>query len=407
MKEKISVVGVGLSPEDLSVRAQKIITAADVLAGGRRLLGYFPGHPAQKIVLDRNVEATLRKLKTGSRGKKIVVLASGDPNFFGVSPLVIAVFGKERVCVVPNITAFQGAFARAGERWEDASFISLHGRDIAGMRKIFHAEGPAVIYCDDNNTPAAVARWLIKAEPCAAQWKTRVFENLGQRDERIIAGALKIFQHCRFAALTMMIISAQQARDSAPSEGGLGIGDEQFHHDRGMITKKDVRLLSLARLGCGNNRVLWDIGAGSGSVSIEAARLYPGMQVFAVEQDARRFTQLEKNIKKFRTVKVTAMRGSAPGALKNLPRPHSVFIGGSGGRLAAILQQVKKSILPQGSVVLNGVTMDTVKGATDVFKKWKWRYSVTAVQLGQLESNRQPEIFRAENQVFILHGTKA
>ena len=188
MKEKISVVGVGLSPEDLSIRAQKIITAADVLAGGRRLLGYFPGHTAQKIVLDRSVEATLRKLKKGSRGKKIVVLASGDPNFFGVAPLVIAVFGKERVCVVPNITAFQGAFARAKERWDNAAFISLHGRDIAGLKKIFHAEGPTVIYCDDKNTPAVVARWLIKAEPCAAQWKTTVFENLGQQMNVLLRG---------------------------------------------------------------------------------------------------------------------------------------------------------------------------------------------------------------------------
>ena len=205
----------------------------------------------------------------------------------------------------------------------------------------------------------------------------------------------------------MMIISAQQARDTAASETGLGIGDEQFHHERGMITKKDVRLLSLARLACGNGRVLWDIGAGSGSISIEAGRLYPSLAVYAVEKNSERFTQLEKNIIKFKAAKVTAVRGSAPGVLKNLPRPHSVFIGGSGGRLAAILQQVKKSILPQGSVVLNGVTMATVKGATDVFRKWKWRYSVTAVQLGQLESNRQPEIFRAENPVFIVHGTKA
>jgi precorrin-6Y C5,15-methyltransferase (decarboxylating) len=406
MKGKISVVGVGLSPEDLSVRAQKIIMAADVLAGGRRLLGYFPGHTAQKIVLDRNIEATLQKLKKSSRGKRIVVLASGDPNFYGVSPLVIAVFGKERVCVVPNITAFQAAFARARERWDNAVFISLHGRDIAGLQKIFHAEGPAVIYCDDKNTPAAAARWLMKAEPRAAQWRTRVFENLGQRDERVTEGALKTFLRRRYAALTMMIISAQQARDCAGSAAVLGIGDEHFHHDRGMITKKDVRLLSLSRLGCGNGRVLWDIGAGSGSLAIEAARLYPGLAVYAVEQDTVRFTQLEKNVKKFTAENVTALRGSAPAVLKNLPRPHSVFIGGSGGSLAAILRQVKKSIRSPGSLVINGVTLDTIQGAIALLKAWKWRYRVTAVQLGQLESSRHPEIFRAENPVFILHGTK-
>lgn len=405
MKEKISVVGIGLSPEDLSIRAQKIILAADVLAGGRRLLGYFPGHAAQKIVLDRNVEATLQKLKTGSRGKKVVVLASGDPNFYGVSPLVIAVFGKERVCVVPNITAFQGAFARAGERWDNAAFISLHGRDISGLQKIFRADGPAVIYCDDKNTPAAVARWLITAEPRAAQWKTRVFENLGQPDERITAGALKIFQRRRVAALAMMTITAETLHDTKAPVSGLGIGDEHFHHDRGMITKKDVRLLSLARLGCGNNRVLWDIGAGSGSLAIEAARLYPGLRVYALEQDSGRFAQLEKNIKKFNALNVTALRGSAPEVLKKLPRPHSVFIGGSGGSLFDILQQVKKSILSPASLVINGVTLDTIKGAIALLKAWKWRTTITAVRLEYLDADKKPEIFRAENTVFIIHGT--
>jgi len=186
---------------------------------------------------------------------------------------------------------------------------------------------------------------------------------------------------------------------------GLGIGDEHFHHDRGMITKKDVRLLSLAWLACGNGRVLWDIGAGSGSLAIEAARLYPGLRVYALEQDSGRFAQLEKNIKKFKALNVTALRGSAPEVLKNLPRPHSVFIGGSGGSLFDILQQVKKSILSPASLVINGVTLDTIKGAIALLKAWKWRTTITAVRLEYLDADKKPEIFRAENTVFIIHGT--
>jgi precorrin-6B C5,15-methyltransferase / cobalt-precorrin-6B C5,C15-methyltransferase len=405
MDKKISVIGVGLSAEDLSSRALKIIAAAEVLAGGKRLLDYFSGHRAQKVILDRGVEATLRKLKKERTRGNIVVLASGDPNFFGVAPLVSKIFGPERVSVLPNITAFQGAFARAKERWDNASFISLHGRDIAGLQKIFLAEGPVVIYCDDKNTPAAVARRLIAEEPRTARWETRVFENLGQPDERITAGALKIFQRRRSSLLAMMIIQTEKLSDTKAPQPGLGIGDDNFHHDRGLITKRDVRLLSLARLACGNNRVLWDIGAGSGSIAIEAARLFPGLRVFALEQDSGRFAQLEKNIKKFKAQNVTALRGSAPGMLKNLPRPHSVFIGGSGGRLSDILQQVKKSILSPGSMVVNGVTLETLKGAVAVLKAWKWRTTVTAVRLEYLDAGKQPEIFRAENTVFIIHGT--
>ena len=405
MKKTISVVGIGLSPEDLSRRAIKVIAAAEVLVGGKRLLGYFPGHTAKKIVLDRHVEATLRQLKKKSRGQNIVVLASGDPNFFGIAPPVISVFGKERVSVLPNITAFQGAFARRGERWDHAAFISLHGRDISGLQKIFSAEGPVVVYCDDKNSPDVVARYLIAQEPRAAAWQAGVFENLGLRDERIFEGALKTVQRRRSAPLAMMIINAEKLPDAGQHEISLGIADEKFDHDHGMITRKDVRLLALARLACGNGRVLWDIGAGSGSLSIEAARLYPSLQVYAVEQDARRFSQLEKNIIKFRARNVKAVPGSAPEALKALPRPHSVFIGGSGGRLADILKQVKKSVLPQGSVVANAVTIETVNCATSTLKKWGWHCTVTAVRLEYLDNSKQPEIFRAENPVFIVHGT--
>ena len=407
MKKNISVVGVGLSPEDLSARALKVIAAADLLAGGRRLLGYFPNHRARKIVLDRHVEVALRKLKQAGRGKNIVVLASGDPNFFGVAPLACSIFGTERVSVLPNITAFQGAFARMGERWDHAAFISLHGRDITGLQKVFHAEGPMVIYCDDKNNPAAVARWLIGEEPRAAAWQARVFENLGLRDERITGGSLKAFQRRKSAPLAMMIINTEKLPDAGQHETSLGIADEQFDHDHGMITRKDVRLLALARLACGNGRVLWDIGAGSGSLSIEAARLYPSLQVCAVEQDARRFSQLEKNIIKFRARTVKAVLGSAPDALKALPRPHSVFIGGSGGRLADILKQVKKRIPASGSVVVNAVTIETMNCAAAMFKKWGWHCTVTAVRLEYLDNCKQPEIFRAENPVFIVHGTQA
>jgi precorrin-6Y C5,15-methyltransferase (decarboxylating) len=407
MKTHISVVGVGLSAEDLSLRALQVIEEADVLAGGRRLLGYFPGHRAKKVVLDRNVEATLRRLQRESRGKHIVLLASGDPNFYGIAPLAASVFGAERMTIQPNITAFQGAFARAKERWDNALFISLHGRDIAGLQKIAHAEGPAVIYCDDRNTPAAAARWLMDAQPAAAAWQARVFENLGQDTERVFTGTLKSLARRSFGSLAMMIITAAKPPEKAARVSFPGIADEEFSHDRGMITRRDVRLLALARLGCAHSRVLWDIGAGSGSLAIEAGLLYPELTVFAVERDTRRFSQLQKNIKKFRLRNVTALCGSAPDALKKLPRPDSVFIGGSGGRLDAILQLVKNSMPAGGNLVINGVTMATVKGAVDLMKKWKWRYSVTSVQIGQMESVRQPEIFRAENPVFIIHGTNA
>ena len=407
MKSMINVVGMGLSPEDLSPRAMKIIMNADILAGGKRHLAFFPDHAAQRVVLDRNVETTLTGLIKSCRGKRVVVLASGDPNFFGVAPLVCKVFGKKNVSVLPNITAFQAACARVRENWEDAVFISLHGRPLAQLDSIPADDRTVVLYCDGNNTPARVAQYLVRYDKGFKKCQTWVFENLGQQDERISDGILEKFKNYSAAALTMMIIKTKKGIAGHHDEKRIGIPDAEFCHDSGMITKRDARMLTLSRLGCGNNQVVWDIGAGSGSISIEAARLYPGIEVYAVERNRERFLQLEKNIKKFRAAGVHAVLGSAPAALKTLPGPQSVFVGGSGGNLSGILQEVKKRISKNGNLVVNCITITTLAQVLQLFKKWQWNYTVVSVQIAHLKSREQPEIFRAENPLFIVHGTKS
>jgi precorrin-6Y C5,15-methyltransferase (decarboxylating) len=407
MKSMINVVGMGLSPEDLTPRAVKIIIKADILAGGKRHLAFFPGHTAQRVVLDRNVEATLTVLKKSCQGKRVVVLASGDPNFFGVAPLVCKVFGKKNVSVLPNITAFQAACARVRENWEDAVFISLHGRPFAQLDSTPADGRTVVLYCDGNNTPARVARYLVRHDKGFKNCQTWVFENLGQQYERIAHGNLEKFKNYSAATLTMMIIKTKKGIASHYDETRIGIPDAEFCHDSGMITKRDARILTISRLGCGNNQVLWDIGAGSGSISIEAARLYPGIEVYAVEKNRERFTQLEKNIKKFHTAGVKAILGNAPAALKKLPCPHSVFVGGSGGNLSAILQEVKKRMSKNGNLVVNCITITTLSQVLQLFKKWHWNYTAASVQIAHLKAEDQPEIFRAENPLFIVHGTAA
>ena len=407
MKKMINIVGIGLSPEDLSLKIVKVIEQADILAGGRRHLAYFPGHRAKKIVIKKNIQDAIDRLKKDTRAKRVVVLASGDPNFFGIASRIVQAFGKERVSIEPNITAFQAAFARIKEPWDDAAFVSLHGRDLSCLDKALEQNGSVVIYCDNNNAPDKVSRYLIDIDGNFKKCRAWVFENLGQHDERITAGTLKTFQTFPSSPLAMMIVKTKSSDNAQKSKKYFGILDEDFYHQKGMITRRDVRILVLSRLACENNMVMWDIGAGSGSVSIEAAVLYPSLQVYAVEKRPDRFKLLVKNIKKFKTHHVHPLFGSAPEVLKKLPRPRSVFIGGSGGKLESILQEVKRNIPDDCTVVINCVMLETLARATEVLKRWKWRYTVTAVQLAGFSSNDNPEIMRAENQVFILHGKKA
>jgi precorrin-6Y C5,15-methyltransferase (decarboxylating) len=395
-----------MSPEDLSVRAVQTIKGADVLVGGKRHLAFFPEHRGQKIIINRDIEAAIRNLKKIATNKKIVVIASGDPNFYGIGGHIITACGKQNVSIIPNITAFQAAFARIREPWEDASCISLHGRPIAALDTLASSGKTAAIYCDGNNSPAAVARYLIDQNRTFKNSHAWIFENLSQADEKISRGKLGKFTRVNASPLSLMIIKTTPHH--APDQGSatLGIADHEFYHQRGMITKSDIRILSLARLGCGNGSVLWDIGAGSGSFSIEAARLYPSLSAYAIEQKPARFRNLKRNIVKFKTGTVHACQGSAPEALKALPAPTHVFIGGSGGNLVSILEAVQRRILPHGSVVLTCVMLDTLNTAIRFFKHWNWQYTVAAVQIANLSGAAMPEIFRSENPVFIVHGTK-
>ena len=402
MKKKSHIVIIGIGPclQDMSVQALRKVASAQVLVGGRRQLALFPGHTGEKIVIGRDAASLVKSLKTKLRGKSAAVLASGDPNFYGIAALFYDNFPKEVISVIPNCTAFQTAFARIKEPWDTAVFISVHGRSISALDRIVRNPGTFVVYCDGVNTPAAVSAYLIKKDILLESCKVWVFDSLGMAEEKIFAGSLKKIRRLKNSDLSMMIIK-NDAPCIIPS---IGIADSAFAHQRGMITKRDVRLAALARLELTGGLVLWDIGAGSGSVAIEAANMYPCMAAFAVEKDLKRFRELEKNIKKFRLANVTAIHGSAPAALAKLPSPDRIFIGGSGGELAAILKQAKLRLKPGGCVVVNCVVMESLDAVAACFKKWKWRYEVTSMQLAHLSSGKTPEMFKAENPVFIMQG---
>ena len=180
----VQVVGLGMSPDDLTPRALKVIREAQVLVGGRRLLSYFPDHPARKIPLGKDPEGTLGQLPALAADLRVVVLASGDPNFYGVGPLVLKLLGPEQVVVHPNITAVQAACARLKMAWQDASVVSLHGRSFQPLAEsLSRGADRVLVYTDPEHTPEAIALWLL----ARGQEEARlcVLENLGQATERL------------------------------------------------------------------------------------------------------------------------------------------------------------------------------------------------------------------------------
>lgn len=396
----ITIIGIGLGRDDLSGRFLRIVESAPVLIGGKRLLSLFPEHTGEKIVIGKAAATLVKNLPKKLQKKKAVVLASGDPNFHGIAALFYEHFPKDQIKVIPNITAFQAAFAHINEPWNSATFISVHGRGITACDAIIRMPGVCAVYCDGVNTPAAVAAYLLEKDSGLAKSAAWVFECLGTDKEKITSGILKKMLQVTASPLSMMIVKKEPCR---PCQS-LGIPDYLFAHDRAMITRRDVRLMALARLELEDGLVLWDIGAGSGSVAIEAANAYPRIQAHAIEKNIRRFSQLKANIRRFRTPNVIPLHGAAAEVCAELPRPDRVFIGGSGGELAAILKIIQKNLGDDAIVVVNCVTLDTLDTVLACLKKWRWRYEVTSVHNARLDSDSRPVIFRSENPVFIVQG---
>ncbi len=419
----VQVVGLGMSPADLTPRALKVIGEAQVLVGGRRLLGYFPDHPAVKIPLGKDLEETLRQIPALAATRRVVVLASGDPNFYGVGPLVVKLVGAGQVVLHPNITAVQAACARLKISWEDAVVVSLHGRSWAPLEAALKQEGKLIIYTDPEHTPAAIARFLL--DRGHSQVRLCVLEDLGQDTEHLKVLSLQEAQEQEFSPLNLVVVLPESAAEGEfasrePGRGAavkgpepgpagpagihLGLPEEALAHEGGLITKAEVRAVVLAKLQLHPGQVLWDVGAGCGSVGLEASLLMPGGKILAVEQDPQRAAQIRLNREKYQVANLKVICGRAPGCLEALPSPQRVFVGGGGLVLPEILNEVMRRLGPEGRVVLTATLLQTLETAQEVLGQAGWEVEVIQLQVSRSRPLGEGTYFQALNPVWIITG---
>jgi precorrin-6B C5,15-methyltransferase / cobalt-precorrin-6B C5,C15-methyltransferase len=401
----VQVVGLGMSPEDLTPKAREIIRVAQVLVGGRRLLDYFPEHRGMRIPLGQDPEGTLRQLPALAANKTVVVLASGDPNFYGVGPLVVKVLGAEQVVIHPNLTAVQIACARLKLSWQDATIISLHGRAWELLDEVVGKPGPLIIYTDPGHTPAAIARVLLRHGLVRA--RCCVLEDLGQETERITWLSLAEAQEQDFSPLNLVVVLPE------PGERGhvgpplhLGLPEAALTHHAGLFTKAEIRAVALAKLRLLPGQVLWDVGAGSGSVGLEASLLLPGGQIFAVERHPERAAQIAANRDKFGVQNLEVVCAPAPLGLASLPDPHRVFVGGGGPEVAAIIQEAMHRLTPGGRVVATAALLETLEAARQVLAGAGWQVEVIQVQVSRSHPLAGGTALQALNPVWIITGSR-
>jgi precorrin-6Y C5,15-methyltransferase (decarboxylating) len=401
----VQVVGLGMSPEDLTDRAREIIRAAQVLVGGRRLLDYFPEHRGMKIPLGQDPEGTLKQLIPLAATRRVVVLASGDPNFYGVGPLVVKVLGAERVVIHPNLTAVQTAGARLRMPWQDATVISLHGRAWEPLGAVLGKPGPLMIYTDPEHTPGEIARFLLGQG--LKQVRMCVLEDLGQATERVTWLSPAEAEGRDFSPLNLVVVVPEPGEDTAPRPPlHLGLPEEALAHEAGLLTKAEVRAVVLAKLQLLPGQVLWDVGAGCGSVGLEASLLLPGGKIFAVERHPERAAQIAANRDRFGVANLEVVCGQAPECLRDLPDPQRVFVGGSGKELGSILETVLTRLTPGGLVVVTAALLETLEAARMVLARADWEVEVVQVQVSRSHPLAGGTAFKALNPVWIITGHK-
>ncbi len=446
----VHVVGIGLDgAAGLGERVLQIVEQATLLVGSDRHLSYFPDHPAERIVLGDFTAAIaqIRKRYPNDLGSAaqdvnvenhpgselpfaahqaeiIVVLVTGDPLFFGLGRLLLAELPRELLQFHPHLSSAQLAFNRLKIPWQDARTISVHGRSLDELIEALRHGGEKIaVLTDGTNSPAAIAR-LLNALDLTLDYELWVCENLGSDHERLQSWPIRQRQDLqrlaeeRFAPLNVVVLLRQSVSEVRPLDLAslplLGIPDRNFlsFSDRpGLMTKREVRLLILGELALQPRQVIWDIGAGTGSVSIEIARLFPDSQIYAIEKTDAGTSLIEQNCQRFQVKNVVSIHGKAPQILERLPRPERVFIGGSGGNLRQILSVCAEQLAGNGVIVLALATLEHLNIALSWVKErshyeWGWHYQFLQAQLSRSVPVAELTRFAPLNPVTILSITR-
>ncbi|GAB6082902.1 bifunctional cobalt-precorrin-7 (C(5))-methyltransferase/cobalt-precorrin-6B (C(15))-methyltransferase [Desulfuromonas carbonis] len=401
--KRIYVIGAGVEgQEGFSRRALELVEQAELLCGGERQLALFPEFSGEKVAIGSDLTGLSERLKDSSR--RTVVLASGDPLFFGIGRHLLRNLSADELEFVPNVSSVQYAFAKIKEPWDDAVFISAHGRGLQGAVDRIVANDKAAVLTDQLNTPAAIAAELIeRGRDGYAAW---LCENLGTAEEQITATDVKGLLQIKAAPLNVLILIKEYEAGGEEYVPTLGIPDEEFATVKKLITKEEVRVVTLAKLKLRHDMTLWDVGAGSGSVSIEADHLLPNGRIFAVERNPQCREFIKANLRKFSARHVTLVEGDAPACLEALPDPDRVFVGGSGGNLYAILDAVDGRLPAGGRVVINAVTLDTLTAANEYFDNAGYQVEVTTINIARTRPLTDYKMFEAYNPVYIITAVK-
>ena len=349
----LTVVGIGADgPDGLGRQALAAVAAADILVGGARHLGMLPQDGRRHLVWRSPLTATLAELATLAP-RPVVVLASGDPLWFGVGRLLLRHFPGRQIRIVPHVSAFQEACSRLGWALEAVRTVTVHGRPLDVLHRHLQPGRRLLVLTADGKGPAILARRLTERGYGASRlW---VMEQLAGPAERIVPTTAADIGDAGFADLNLVAVELIPAAGATALSDIPGLPDEAFEHD-GQLTKAEIRAVTLAALAPLDGQLLWDVGAGAGSVAIEWLRAGQGMRAIAIENIPDRAARIVRNAASLGVPELEVRRGTAPDALAALADPDAIFVGGGSGA-PGLVDLCWSKLRPGGRLVVNAVTV--------------------------------------------------
>ncbi len=409
---KVYILGIGDDGfEGLTRAARTVIEQADLVIGSAQMLAAMGELAAERIAVDGDPEEVARRV-AGNPDKRVVVLASGDPLFYGTARYLCEKLGKDRFEVVPHVSSMQLAFARVKESWDDAYLTSLAKANLDRVIERIRLAERVGLFTTDQYTPARIAEILL--ERGLDYFTAYVCENLGSPDERVTQGELSELSGHAFSALNVMILVRKPLVPDRPRElvgrRLFGNPDELFLQSRpkrGLLTPAEVRCIALAELDLGPSSTVWDVGAGSGSVSIEAAQITRHGEVYAIEMDVEDYQLISANAERFAVGNLTPVLGRAPEAWRDLPDPDAIFIGGTGRHVRGIVEQAFGRLRAGGRIVINVVSVENVTEVQQLLRQLAGEAHVWMINIARGTQQFDATRFESMHPTFLIAAVKS
>jgi precorrin-6Y C5,15-methyltransferase (decarboxylating) len=408
---KINIVGIGDDGlEGLTTPARQLVQQAEMLVGPKHALAAAAASKAEKLEIGSDLDAVVKKIEAAGN-KRVVVLTAGDPLFYGTARYLCDRLGKDRFEVTPHVSSMQLAFARVKESWDDAYLTSLATQPLELVVEKARTAAKVGLFTTDAAPPAAVARGLLDRK--IDYFTAYVCENLGSPDERVTHEELGEIAKQEFSPLNVLILVRKPGvPDRPPAMMGkrlFGNPDEEFLQSqpkRGLLTPAEVRSIALSIMDIGPTSTVWDVGAGSGSVAIEAAQIASGGRVYAIEMDPEDYALIASNAERFGVRNLTPILGKAPEAWAGLAAPDAVFVGGTGRQVRHIVELAFNQLRAGGRLVANVGSIENISAVRDVLTSKAGDAQVLMVNLARGNDQLERLNFEALNPTFLVSAVK-